>query len=154
MVIVKNYGDPTMLKRYYQTQAGYGLPGFHGAPVMYGAGVGGIFRRLFRMAVPLFKKGVDIAKPHLKTAARNIAQDVVSRVSQGIMNKVVPQQGSGFMYLKRRGGLKRKTNVRKGPPEPNKRSRQGTRKQRTVEKRSGKNKRKKKAHCGRLKDVL
>lgn len=47
MVILKNYGDPDLYRNYYKNQAGNALPGYHGAPVMYGAGVGGIFRILF-----------------------------------------------------------------------------------------------------------
>ncbi len=45
---------------------------------MYGAGIGGIFKALFRTALPLLKRGFSIAKPHLKDAARYIASDVVT----------------------------------------------------------------------------
>ena len=157
-MIVKDYGDPALFRSYYQSQAGNGLPGFHGAPVMYGRGVGGIFQHLFRLAVPLFRKGVDVVKPHLKTAARNIAHDVVGRVTHSVMKKIAPQEGSGFLYLKRRGGVKRKAaGMRKGPPGPIKRSRIDSKKQRATSKRKGKKlkaKKKKKAASRRLKDVL
>lgn len=108
------------------------------------------------MAVPLFKKGVDLVKPHVKTAARNVAQDVVSHVTRRIMNKISPQEGSGFMYLKRRGGVKRKaSSTRRGPPGLFKRSRRGTKKRRTAGKRGGTNKkRRKRTPRAGLKDVL
>ncbi|XP_043349901.1 uncharacterized protein F54H12.2-like [Dermochelys coriacea] len=51
MAILKNYGDPNIYSNYYKAQTGYALPGYHGAPVMYGAGVGGIFRNLFRKGI-------------------------------------------------------------------------------------------------------
>lgn len=41
---------------YYRSQAGGGLPGYSGGAVMYGAGLRGLFRGLFRMAIPLLKK--------------------------------------------------------------------------------------------------
>lgn len=125
MAIVKNYGDPTIYRNYYKAQAGYALPGYHGAPVMYGAGVGGIFRSLFRKAVPLLRRGLEIIKPHVKTAAQNIAKDVVGHVSRAVLEKVgntASQEGAGLMYIKRR---KRKRNTsyprRTGPPKPFKR---------------------------------
>ncbi len=43
---------------------------------MYGGGIGGIFKAFFRTVLPLLKRGFSIVKPHLKTAARNIASDV------------------------------------------------------------------------------
>ncbi len=65
---------------YYRNQAGGGLPGYAGGAVMYGSGLGGLFRGLFRMAVPLLKRRFSIAKPHLKSAAKHIATDVISNV--------------------------------------------------------------------------
>lgn len=59
---------------YYQNQAGGGLLGYAGGAVMYGSGLGGLFRGLFRMAVPLLKTGFNIAKPHLKMAAKNMGR--------------------------------------------------------------------------------
>ncbi len=49
---------------------------------MYGAGIGGIFKALFRTALPLcvhypLKRGFSIAKPHLKAAAKNIAKKYI-----------------------------------------------------------------------------
>jgi len=86
--------------QYYLNQAGSGLPGYEGSSTQYGAGIGGMFRSLFRMAVPLFKRGMSIAKPHLKSAARNIIGDVMTNISQAASTP--KQQGSGMTaYFKR-----------------------------------------------------
>ncbi len=86
---------------YYQNQAGCGLPGYSGSGVMYGAGLGGLFRGLFRMAVPLLKRGFSFAKPHLKSAAKNIVSDVVSNVlTRSHSDKA--QDGSGLMVMARK----------------------------------------------------
>lgn len=126
MVIVKSYGDPALYRNYYRTQAGNGLPGYQGVPQMYGAGLGGIFRGLFRKAVPLLRRGLDIIKPHAKTAFRNIAKDVAGKMTEAVLNRVTPpnlQEGSGLVYIKRRKGLKRKASQVRltGPPRPLKR---------------------------------
>lgn len=117
MVFLKQYGDPVLYSNYYKAQAGHGLPGFHGAPVMYGAGVGGIFRSLFRRAAPLLRKGLEIIRPHLKTAFHNIARDMVGNVSQAVLKKAAGQRGSGMVYMKRRKAVKRKASLI-GPPRP------------------------------------
>lgn len=95
--------DPKRFISYYETQAG-GLPGYHGAPVMYGKGVGSVFARLFRFVTPFVKKGFAIAKPHLKTAAKGIATDVISRT----VNKLSQEGSGGLMLMSRR--------ARKRPP--------------------------------------
>lgn len=109
---------------YYQNQAG-GLPGYSGGGVMYGAGLGGLFRGLFRMAIPLLKRGFSVAKPHLKSAAKNIVSDVVSNAfSRTYNDNAKAQDGSGLMVMarkrmskppgvRRRGrGIKKKTTRR------------------------------------------
>lgn len=88
---------------YYRNQAGGGLPGYAGGAVMYGAGLGGLFRGLFRMAVPLLKKGFNIAKPHLKAAAKNIVSDVVSNaMTRSYNGDPKAQDGSGLMVMARK----------------------------------------------------
>lgn len=86
--------NPQVYIDYYKHQAGNGLPGFQGTPTMYGSGLGGMFKALFRMAVPLFKSGFNIAKPHLKTAAKGIISDVVSNVISKKLQR--EQEGSGL----------------------------------------------------------
>lgn len=103
---------------YYTSQAGGDLPGYSGVSSQYGAGLGGIFRGLFRMAFPLLKKGLNIAAPHLKSAAKNIVSDVVTNVMTRV-NK--DQEGSGLMTMARRP-MKRPPGKR-GSDRPKKRRR-------------------------------
>lgn len=66
---------------------------------MYGLGWGGLYRGLFRMTIPLLKHGFSIAKPHLKSAGKNILSDVVSNtLSQSFNNNGTPD-GSGLMVM-------------------------------------------------------
>ncbi len=52
------------------------------------------------MAVSLLKRGFNLAKPHLKTAATNIVGDVVSNIVRNMTTK--QQEGIGLMvYTKR-----------------------------------------------------
>ena len=88
--------DPRRYVDYYTTQAGSGLPAFIGS--QSGNGLGGLFRGLLRMAVPLFKRGFSIAKPHLKNAAKHIVSDVVSNVMTKYSRD---QDGSGLMVMAR-----------------------------------------------------
>ena len=62
------------------------------------------------MAMPLLRKGIVIAKPHLKAAARNIAGDVITNVMNHRMNnqKDKTQNGSGLLVMSR-------TNVKRPP---------------------------------------
>lgn len=96
--------DPERYVAYYQNQAGNGLPGYAGGGVMYGMGLGlgGLFRGLFRMAVPLLKRGFSIARPHLKSAAKNILSDVVSNTLTHSFNNNNAQDGSGLMVMSRK----------------------------------------------------
>ena len=78
--------------------------------MMYGAGVGGIFRSLFRKAIPLLRRDLEIIKPHAKNTAQNIAKDVIGHVSWAVLDKVVKpakQEGSSLIYIQRMR-LKRK----------------------------------------------
>ena len=86
------------------------MPGYAGVPSMYGAGLGGLFRGLFRMAMPLLRRGIGIAKPHLKAAAKNIVGDVITNVMNH--RKDNAQNGSGMLVMgrnsfKRPPGLRR-----------------------------------------------
>ena len=139
MVYYNNHNvDPMRYVAYYQNQAGNGLPGCAGGGVMYGGGLGGIFRGLFRMAIPLLKRGFNIAKPHLKSAAKNILSDVVSNtLSRSFNNNHDTQDGSGLLVMARKSasrppGVRRsgqKPKKTKRPPKKSsvvKRKRQGT----------------------------
>ncbi len=91
--------DPRHFVNYYESQAGFALPGFYRAPVMYGRGIGSIFSRLFRFVSPLLKKDFANAKPHLKSAATNIASDVINRAVGNLVNKQQNQEGSGGIMV-------------------------------------------------------
>lgn len=114
--------DDARYMAYYMNQAGGELPGFIGASTQYGNGLGGIFRSLFRMAVPLFKRGFSIAKPHLKTAVANIAGDVVSNIARSAAGG--KQEGNGLVVYARRPrkrppfGHARKTHLSKKRKKP------------------------------------
>lgn len=95
--------DPNRYVSYYVDQVGNELPGYHGAPTMYGSGIGGIFRNLFRMVLPFMKRGLSIAKPHLKSAAKNIVSEVVANaMTRRASSDPEHQEGSGLMLLSRR----------------------------------------------------
>ena len=92
--------DENKYVQYYLNQAGSGLPGYEGSSTQYGAGIGGMFRSLFRMAIPLFRRGVSIAKPHLKTAAKHIIGDVMTNIAHAASTP--KQQGAGMRVYARR----------------------------------------------------
>ncbi len=53
-------------------QRGYGMPGFRGAPLQRGHGIGGLFKGLFRIAVPIIRRSLaPIARRGLKAAAKS-----------------------------------------------------------------------------------
>ena len=65
-------------EEHYAGQTGDGLPHYRGVSFQKGYGIGGIFRRLFRAALPfLVKGGKTIGKEALLTGSR-IASDVLS----------------------------------------------------------------------------
>lgn len=98
--------DPQRFVRYYESQVGGALPGFTGASVMYGRGIGSLFSRLFRFVSPLVKRGFALAKPHLTSAAKNIASDVMSHAAGKMLfknnNEGVQEGSGGIMVLSRR----------------------------------------------------
>ena len=53
-------------------QRGYGMPGFRGAPLQRGHGIGGLFKGLFRIAVPIIRRSLaPIARRGLKAVAKS-----------------------------------------------------------------------------------
>ncbi len=97
----------------------------------------GIFKALFRTALPLLKRGFSIVKPHLKTAARNIASDVVTSAllrSYDDTNNNNGQNGNGLMVMSRGSFKPPGARIRRGSGRVKKAKR--TSKRRTVAKRS------------------
>lgn len=106
--------DEAKYVRYYLNQAGGELNGYIGTSTQYGAGLGGLFRSLFRIAVPLFKKGVSIVKPHLKTAASGIVSDVISNITKPTSTK---QDGNGlYVYTPKPSKTPPTARMRDTPP--------------------------------------
>lgn len=133
--------DPMRYVAYYKNQAGNGLPGYSGGGVMYGAGLGGLFRGLFRMAVPLLRTGFSIAKPHLKSAAKNILSDVVSHTLSNSFNNNNTQDGSGLMVMTRKRksrppGIRRSGQTQKKTKRPAKKTSVVKRKRKKTAKRA------------------
>lgn len=73
------------------------LTGFIGVSTQYGHGLGGIFCNVFRMPVPLLKRGFSLAEPHLKTAATNIMGDVIFTIPRGAVSE--KQERSNLMVI-------------------------------------------------------
>lgn len=120
--------DPEHYIAYYQNQAGNGLPGYMGSGVMYGSnfsGIGGVFKNLFRMAMPFLRRGFSIAKPHLKAAAKNIVSDVVTTALTKSYNtdNNNGQNGNGLMVMTRRRVKPPGTRMRRGSGHPVKKTR-------------------------------
>nr|DAC81380.1 TPA_asm: cupiennin [Parasteatoda house spider adintovirus] len=60
---------------YYSNQAGNGLSYYKGVSLQRGSGLGGIFKSMFRMVLPLFKSGAKaVGKQALKSGV-DIAND-------------------------------------------------------------------------------
>ena len=106
-------------------------------------GLGGIFRGLFRMAVLLLKKGFNIVKPHLKTAAKNVVSEVVSNIMTP--NSDRNQGGSGLLVMSRRS-VKRPPGVRRVPKAKKNKT---ARKKASVAKKKPKGKHHRRASCGK-----
>lgn len=104
--------NPQRFVNYYVNQTGGGsLQGFVGAPVMYGRGLGSMLSRAFRFVLPFLKQGANIAKPHLKTAAKGVASDLVGALTTRIA-KQASQQGQEGSGLLRLAQGKRKRSIR------------------------------------------
>ena len=74
--------DPLTYRHHFHNQVGGDLPGFKGARIQYGNGIGSFLGALARKAIPLIKAGVRMAAPHAKKAAKNIAKELGGKVIQ------------------------------------------------------------------------
>ena len=73
---------------YYTHQTGNGISYYQGVPFQKGYGFGGLFRSLFRAAVPLFKSGAKaVGKQLFHTGV-----DMLNDVSQGQDLKVAAKR--------------------------------------------------------------
>ena len=70
--------DSSTYLNYYLDQAGYGHGVyFQGTPIQRGRGFGGLFGKLYRMALPLFQRGTRHVGQALARTGMEIAKDVV-----------------------------------------------------------------------------
>ena len=89
---MKTYShNPNVYREHFRNQVGKAIPGFKGARTQYGSGFGSILGAIARRAMPLIKSGIKLLSPHLKTAARGIAQDVTSRAVNEVSSRFGPQ---------------------------------------------------------------
>lgn len=85
---------------YYTRQAGHGLAYYKGVAHQRGNGLGGIFRSMFRMVLPLFKSGakaigkqalksgVDIANDYMQGKdVRNAARERMKEAAKSLTDK-------------------------------------------------------------------
>jgi hypothetical protein len=90
------------------------------------------------MVLPFMKRGLSIAKPHIKSAAKNIVSEVVANaMTRRASPDVEHQEGSGLMLLSRRP-KKRPPGIRRRPAPKKRRL---TIKRNSVSQRHGKLKR-------------
>ena len=64
--------DPNIYRRHF----GGNLPGFKGARIQHGNGIGSFLGILARKAIPIIRAGVKLAAPHVKQAGKDIAKDL------------------------------------------------------------------------------
>lgn len=86
---------------YYLNQAGKGLPRYQGTQTQYGFGLGSILRSIIRSIIPFgnrvvaavkpaAKAAFNIAKPHLKEAAKDLTKAAITNIASRLN-----QQGEG-----------------------------------------------------------
>jgi hypothetical protein len=131
---------PDAYINYFVEQAG-GNAVFRGTKIQRGYGLGSIFSRLFRFAMPLFKRGAkhvgkavgktgasfltdvvsganpkESAKSHLKTMGKTLAGDAAGYVTDTLAQTDLPPEnqsgGARFAWRPKRG-LKRKRATKK-----------------------------------------
>ena len=122
--------------KYYEAQAGGSLPVFRGAKrynAQSGAGIGDIFRSLFRTVLPVALSGIstflgetlkarnsgsgtswkDAAKSALGPSARNVLEGVGSAIQNKLSSRGASQGGSGRHRRKRKRTSTRRKSKRK-----------------------------------------
>ena len=120
-VLVPNVKQLT--DHYLRQQHGGNIVGFRGARIQRGYGIGGIFKSLARIAIPLFKRGAKAVGKRALKVATEVGQDVlegkdviksaksrgkqaVSDIAEAATNKVMVGRG-------------RKKGIKRAAPEKN-----------------------------------
>lgn len=109
-------------EEHYAGHVGSGLPYYSGVSYQKGYGIGGIFRRLFRSALPFLIKGAKtVGKEALLTGSR-IASDVLEGDNFKVATKKRTREASKTLTQKAvnkvqnlfgKGGYKRKRKAKK-----------------------------------------
>ena len=104
---------------YYARQSGHGLDYYQGTALQKGYGFGGLFRSLFRAAVPLFKSGAkavgkqlfhsgvdvlnDVSRGEsIKAAAKRRLKEAGQNLTDKASSHVKTMMGSGRPHKKRK----------------------------------------------------
>ena len=143
--------DLRSYEHFYSSQDGGGAGAFDGYLLQEGYGIGNILGKLFKMALPILKKGVKFAAPHAGRFGRNVLSDLESghplskslrsrsieslnNVGSDISSRLLaPQEGRGRVRKRRRTTIKRKqTKRRKSKPKRKPIKRKSSRKRSTV----------------------
>ena len=99
--------DPSIYRNHFGRQTGGNLPGFKGARIQYGSGIGTFLGALARKAIPLIKAGVRMAAPDVKKAGNEIAKELTNRAIRKASEKMT---GRAYKQRKRKvKPTKRKT---------------------------------------------
>lgn len=95
---------------YYESQAGSGaLQRYAGAQSQFGYGLGSLLRSVFRSLIPFGRRAFDIAKPHLKDAARELTKEA----ARGIGERLASRSQKGGRRRRRR--LVKAVRIRRRP---------------------------------------
>lgn len=94
--------DPTLFRDHFHRQVGGALPGFKGARVQYGDGIGSFLGAMARKAIPLIRAGIKLAAPHVKKAGKDIAQEIAGHAVQKVSQAVKRPRKTRKVVTKRR----------------------------------------------------
>ncbi|GIY69569.1 uncharacterized protein CDAR_82081 [Caerostris darwini] len=114
---VKNFEE------HYTNQSGSGIPHYEGISLQRGYGLGGVFRRLFRAALPFFVRGGKVVGKEalvtgtkvindvlsgkdLETAAKSRSKEAGKSLARKAINRVQSMIGQG-VYKRKRKNRKR-----------------------------------------------
>ena len=118
-VLVPNVKQLT--DHYLRQQHGGNIVGFRGARIQRGYGIGGIFKSLARIAIPLFKQGAKAVGKRALQAATEVGQDVLegknvieSAKSRGKQAAGDVAKAAANKVIVRRG---RKKGIKRAAPE-------------------------------------
>ncbi|GIY46751.1 hypothetical protein CDAR_251041 [Caerostris darwini] len=110
-------------EEHYTNQSGSGIPHYEGISFQRGYGLGGVFRRLFRAALPFLVRGGKVVGKEalvtgtkvindvlsgkdLETAAKSRSKEAGKSLARKAINRVQSMRGQG-VYKRKRKNRKR-----------------------------------------------